>query len=51
MIDALGGITVDVPEPILSNKFDCPFDADALRELAGLALRARARSTWTAGAR
>jgi LCP family protein required for cell wall assembly len=24
LIDALGGITVDVPAPILSNRFDCP---------------------------
>lgn len=27
VIDSLGGITVDVPKPILSNNFDCPFDA------------------------
>jgi LCP family protein required for cell wall assembly len=25
LIDAIGGITVDVPENILSNRFDCPF--------------------------
>jgi len=25
LIDAVGGITVDVPEEIQSNKFDCPF--------------------------
>jgi LCP family protein required for cell wall assembly len=25
LIDELGGITVDVPAPILSNKFDCPY--------------------------
>ena len=25
LIDAVGGVTVDVPEPILSDKFDCPF--------------------------
>jgi polyisoprenyl-teichoic acid--peptidoglycan teichoic acid transferase len=25
LIDALGGVTIDVPEPILSNRFDCPF--------------------------
>jgi len=24
-VDALGGITVDNPEPILSNRFDCPY--------------------------
>ncbi len=26
LIDNIGGITVDVPERILSNPFDCPFD-------------------------
>ena len=25
LIDALGGVTVDVPTPILSNRFDCPY--------------------------
>jgi polyisoprenyl-teichoic acid--peptidoglycan teichoic acid transferase len=25
LIDALGGVTVNVPKPILSNRFDCPF--------------------------
>jgi LCP family protein required for cell wall assembly len=25
VIDALGGITVDVPRPIVSNRFDCPY--------------------------
>jgi LCP family protein required for cell wall assembly len=25
VIDALGGVTIDVPAPILANKFDCPF--------------------------
>lgn len=25
LIDAVGGITVDVPEKILSNRFDCPY--------------------------
>src|SRR5262249_5007213 len=24
-IDAVGGITIDVPAPILSNRFDCPY--------------------------
>ena len=24
LIDALGGVSIDVPEPILSNRFDCP---------------------------
>jgi LCP family protein required for cell wall assembly len=27
LIDALGGITIDVPKPIHSNRFDCPFSA------------------------
>jgi polyisoprenyl-teichoic acid--peptidoglycan teichoic acid transferase len=27
LIDAVGGITVNVPENILSNKFDCPYPA------------------------
>ncbi len=29
LIDALGGITVNVPERILSNRFDCPFKTQA----------------------
>jgi LCP family protein required for cell wall assembly len=29
VIDALGGITVDVPKPILSNRFDCPYSTGA----------------------
>ena len=29
LIDALGGITVDVPKPIRSNRFDCPFATQA----------------------
>ena len=27
VIDELGGVTINVPKPILSNKFDCPFPA------------------------
>jgi LCP family protein required for cell wall assembly len=27
LIDAVGGVTVNVPENILSNKFDCPYSA------------------------
>jgi LCP family protein required for cell wall assembly len=27
LIDAMGGITLDVPKPIHSNQFDCPYDA------------------------
>ena len=29
LIDAVGGITVNVPKPILSNKFDCPRSTEA----------------------
>jgi LCP family protein required for cell wall assembly len=29
LIDALGGVDVDVPKPILSNKFDCPYKTAA----------------------
>jgi len=29
LIDALGGIEVNVPKPILSNKFECPYPTQA----------------------
>jgi polyisoprenyl-teichoic acid--peptidoglycan teichoic acid transferase len=29
VIDKVGGVTVDVPAPILSNKFDCPYQTQA----------------------
>src|SRR5918995_168129 len=29
VIDALGGVEVDVPKPILSNRFDCPYSTEA----------------------
>jgi LCP family protein required for cell wall assembly len=29
VVDALGGITVDVPKPIRSNRFDCPYKSRA----------------------
>ena len=29
VIDALGGVTIDVPRPILSNRFECPRASDA----------------------
>ncbi|HZU20314.1 MAG TPA: LCP family protein [Gaiellaceae bacterium] len=29
LIDAIGGITVDVPRPIRSNRFDCPYATQA----------------------
>jgi LCP family protein required for cell wall assembly len=28
LIDELGGVTVNVPKPIVSNRFDCPFPTD-----------------------
>jgi LCP family protein required for cell wall assembly len=35
LIDSLGGITVDVPKPILSNSFDCPFKPEKCRDWEG----------------
>jgi LCP family protein required for cell wall assembly len=32
LIDALGGITVDVPKRIVSNRFDCPYGSQAACE-------------------
>jgi polyisoprenyl-teichoic acid--peptidoglycan teichoic acid transferase len=29
VVDAVGGINVDVPAPIISNRFDCPLDTQA----------------------
>jgi LCP family protein required for cell wall assembly len=29
LIDALGGVAIDVPRPILSNRFECPFGTQA----------------------
>jgi polyisoprenyl-teichoic acid--peptidoglycan teichoic acid transferase len=29
LIDSIGGVTVDVPAPILSNRFDCPYSTPA----------------------
>jgi LCP family protein required for cell wall assembly len=29
VIDELGGVTIDVPKPILSNRFDCPYATQA----------------------
>ncbi|MGH3071299.1 MAG: LCP family protein [Gaiellaceae bacterium] len=29
VIDALGGVEINVPKPILSNRFDCPYATDA----------------------
>ena len=33
VIDALGGVTIDVPTPILSNRFDCPYPTEARCQL------------------
>jgi LCP family protein required for cell wall assembly len=35
LIDALGGIEVNVPRPILSNRFDCPYTPERCREWEG----------------
>ncbi|HET6623878.1 MAG TPA: LCP family protein [Gaiellaceae bacterium] len=35
LIDALGGIEVNVPRPILSNRFDCPYKPARCREWEG----------------
>ncbi len=35
LIDALGGIDVNVPKPILSNRFDCPYKPARCREWEG----------------
>ena len=40
LIDAVGGIDVNVPEPILSNRFDCPYqDAARCRQWQGWRFR------------
>jgi LCP family protein required for cell wall assembly len=35
LIDALGGVTIDVPKPIVSDRFDCPFSAAQCRNWKG----------------
>lgn len=35
LIDAVGGITVDVPKPILSNAFDCPYSEERCQTWKG----------------
>jgi len=35
LIDEIGGVTIDVPKPIWSNKFDCPFSAAKCRTWNG----------------
>jgi len=41
VIDALGGVTIDVPKPILSNRFDCPYGTEArCRQWQGWRFRA-----------
>jgi len=35
VIDEIGGVTIDVPKRIWSNKFDCPFDAAKCRTWDG----------------
>ena len=49
LIDAEGGITVDVPRQILSNRFDCPYATAQRLPASGRAgASTRASSTWTA---
>jgi LCP family protein required for cell wall assembly len=35
LIDALGGVTVDVPTPVRSNRFDCPYTAAKCQDWQG----------------
>lgn len=35
LIDALGGVDIDVPRPILSNRFDCPYKPARCRDWEG----------------
>jgi LCP family protein required for cell wall assembly len=35
LIDALGGVTIDVPAPILSNGFDCPYSQQRCQSWKG----------------
>lgn len=35
LIDAIGGIEIDVPKPILSNRFDCPYPPARCRDWEG----------------
>jgi LCP family protein required for cell wall assembly len=35
LIDNIGGIEIDVPEPILSNPFDCPYDVQRCQTWKG----------------
>jgi LCP family protein required for cell wall assembly len=39
LIDALGGIDVNVPKPILSNSFDCPYSASRCASWPGYRFR------------
>jgi LCP family protein required for cell wall assembly len=39
LIDNIGGIDINVPEPILSNKFDCPYDAAGCARWKGYRFR------------
>jgi polyisoprenyl-teichoic acid--peptidoglycan teichoic acid transferase len=39
LVDAVGGIDVDVPKPILSNRFDCPYAPTRCRSWPGWRFR------------
>jgi LCP family protein required for cell wall assembly len=40
LVDALGGVRIDVPEPILSNKFECPYTPQRCETWDGWRFRA-----------
>ena len=45
LIDAVGGITVNVPENILSNRFDCPYGPSSAAPSGRAGASTRARRT------
>jgi Transcriptional regulator len=45
LIDALGGIEVNVPKPIRSNRFDCPYRRRRAARSGRAGASARGRST------
>ena len=50
-IDALGGIDVTVPKPIVSNHFDCPYSTRRAASSGKAGASSAASTTWTAAAR
>ena len=47
LIDAVGGVDIRVPKPILSNRFDCPYATQARARRGTAGASRRASSTWT----